>query len=344
MTVSQATPLLTPEQIALRAGQQVPFLRLPDAASVFSERALRLRQLAAGHSMRDFLLFAADLAQAQQAALATLPQVLPPTLDDIQSAAEACEPPLLATQWPRSAAWRSGLATLLDKLSTQSLPPQTQEVVAHLRAKSAEALDHQADRILAGSSVGVDVASAPFIAAALQMYWVALVSATQAAYGDAAVPPFGRTLDTTTCPCCGSHPVASVTRIGGDASGYRYLQCSLCATQWHMVRIKCAHCESTKGIQYFSLRTDDPSNGTLAQGDAVQVETCDECGHYLKIVHMTKNPQVEPVADDLASLALDLLVADTGKQPHGVNLMLFFADSLDAADVAEHPPSGPPRT
>jgi FdhE protein len=61
--------------------------------------------------------------------------------------------------------------------------------------------------------------------------------------------------------------------------------------------------------------------------DAVQAETCDDCGHYLKIVHMAKDTQVDPVADDLASIALDLLVAETGKQRHGVNLMLLFGDS-----------------
>ena len=61
----------------------------------------------------------------------------------------------------------------------------------------------------------------------------------------AALPPFGRIDDPTLCPCCGSRPVASVERLG--AEGARYLACGLCATQWHYVRIKCTHCQSTKG-------------------------------------------------------------------------------------------------
>ena len=55
-------------------------------------------------------------------------------------------------------------------------------------------------------------------------------------------------------------------------------------------------------------------------------ETCDTCGHYLKIVHMERDAHVEPVADDLASVTLDLLVSEAGFQRHGVNLLLLFGD------------------
>ena len=64
--------------------------------------------------------------------------------------------------------------------------------------------------------------------------------------------------------------------------------------------------------------------------EALQAETCDTCDHYLKIVHMDKDLHVEPVADDLASLTLDLLVADEGYQRHGVNFMLLFGDAEGA--------------
>jgi FdhE protein len=46
MAVTTAARLLSPEEMALRAGQQLPFLRLPLRASVCAERELRLRQLA----------------------------------------------------------------------------------------------------------------------------------------------------------------------------------------------------------------------------------------------------------------------------------------------------------
>ena len=72
-----------------------------------------------------------------------------------------------------------------------------------------------------------------------------------------------------------------------------------------------------------------------AAGAAVQAETCDECHHYLKIVHSDRDPFVDPVADDLASLTLDLLVSETGMVRHGVNLMLLFGEP-------EAPPGAPP--
>jgi FdhE protein len=42
---------------------------------------------------------------------------------------------------------------------------------------------------------------------------------------------------------------------------------------------------------------------------------------------MEKDPEVEPVADDLASVALDLLVSEAGMQRSGHNLMLLFGES-----------------
>jgi FdhE protein len=186
-------------------------------------------------------------------------------------------------------------------------------------------LDQQADRLLTGVMLGLDLAAAPLVAAALQVYWTQLVLATQEARGDDRLPPFGRTDDATLCPCCGSRPVASISRIGGGDAGFRYLQCALCAAQWHMVRIKCTHCLGTKGIHYQSPQR----LGSEARDakPATEAETCDACGHYLKIVHMERDVNVEPVADDLGSVTLDLLVSEAGFQRQGINLMLLFGDS-----------------
>jgi len=49
----------SPEDIKQRSGLEVPPLLLPDPGKLFAERALRLRQLAAGHAMRDYLMLMA---------------------------------------------------------------------------------------------------------------------------------------------------------------------------------------------------------------------------------------------------------------------------------------------
>src|SRR5262249_38339149 len=125
-------------------------------------------------------------------------------------------------------------------------------------------------------------------------------------------------------PCCGSRPTSSIARIGGKEAGYRFLHCALCNAEWHMVRIKCSYCESTKGISYEAI-----DDGTPAQAKPVKAEVCEECGTYLKVCSMERDPHVEPVADDLATLSLDLLVTENGKTPSGVNFMLIHGDPGD---------------
>jgi FdhE protein len=324
---SAAARLQSPEEIAVRAGQQVPFLHLPERATLFAEREMRLRQRAAGHAMRDFLLFMAELARSQHEVLQQYPAVPVPDAAALDAAARAGAPPLPAALWPRAPAWRDGLTQLIGALLPRLAGSPAETTASALLRRDPAWLEQQADRLLDGVMLGLDLASAPLIAAALQTHWTHLVLATQAARGADRLPPFGRTDDATLCPCCGSRPTASISRIGADMSGIRYLQCSLCSAQWHMVRIKCTHCEMTKGIHYQSLRhADDDAGESMAPKPAVEAETCDECGHYLKLVHMERDADVEPAADDLASLTLDLLVSEAGYRRHGVNLMLLFGD------------------
>lgn len=338
-------PLLSPEQIASQAGQQIPFLRLPPRETVYAERALRLRQLAAGHAMRDYLLFAAELVAAQDRWLrsSAAAAVAIPDAAALDAAAAALTPPLMAAgpqaRRDRDPAWRATVRALAADAAPRVAAGPARALLQ--RAADASALDddlleRQADRLLNGIGLGLDLALAPVIGAALQAHWTARVLQTAAVHG---LNAFGRTEPANRCPCCGQPATASVTRIGADEGGYRYLHCSLCSTQWHVVRIKCTHCDSTKGIHYETLAGEDgqPAGGhgtVTAKPNAVQAECCDECGHYLKRVAMERDPDVEPVADDLATLALDLLVSEAGHQRAGTNLLLVFGDGGDG-DAAD---------
>jgi FdhE protein len=332
---SSAARLLSPEEIAVRAGGDIPFLRFPERSTVFGEREMRLRQLAVGHAMGDYLLFIAELAKAQAEVLNATADLTLPDAAQIESAAKAGTSLLAATEWKRDPRWTRLLRDLLGRVDARLRDGPARTAVRALVASPDATIDAQSDRLLAGVMLGLDMASAPLVAAGLQTYFTHLVIATQAAASRARLAPFGRIDDQTVCPCCGSKPTASITRIGAEESGYRYLACSLCSTQWHMVRIKCARCLNTKGIAYQSLRLAGEAD-TSARGDAVEgastlvraveAECCDACHHYLKIVHMERDPEVEPIADDLASLTLDLLASDAGETRHGVNLMLVFGD------------------
>ncbi|GAA4001362.1 formate dehydrogenase accessory protein FdhE [Comamonas faecalis] len=333
-TLNKPTPTTitrTPEEILNRSGQEIPALLLPRPDQVFAERALRLRQLAAGHAMRDYLMLLAVVCEAQHTQAQGGLHVPAPTAAQCEAAAQAGEPALDAVHWPRDAQWRSQLRALLvqvlDKLPADS-PART--VVQQAAALDDDTLEQQANRLLAGITLGLDMATAPLVAAGLQLYFTQLAAAA----GAALLPHHAPGKHSPRCPCCGSLPVASITRLGGSQEGQRYLHCTLCNTQWHMNRVQCTHCGATDGIQYQSLQAVQ-SDGKPLQRPSIEAETCDACHHYLKVVHMAQDLHVEPLADDLASLTLDLLVSETGMQRHGTNLLLLFGEAEEEAQEAD---------
>ena len=302
------TPIIQPGQIEPPAGE-IPFIYQPD--SVFRDRAMRLRQLAAGHVMKDFLLFMAQLTEAQHAALTVFPQVPLPSAAELTLCREHGMPPLSVQSWPRDPVWQEALRQIIAHVM-QTATVETRKILLHLQQMDSAALETFATDILSGQFDGMDLGAAPFVAAALQVYWTYMASTL-------GVQAFAANDISNLCPVCASPPVSSIVRIGGRENGLRYLCCSVCNTQWHMVRVKCSNCESTKGISYYAIE------GTSG---AVKAETCDECGTYLKIMHMDKDPQVDPVADDLATLALDLMMDENGKNRSGPNLFLISPSEL----------------
>jgi FdhE protein len=305
--------LLTPEEIAAQGASTIPYLRLPERASVFADRAARLRDRAAGHAMAGYMEFIALLAEEQHLLLDDMPPMRLPSAAHIGQCNEHGIPPLNCLTHARDQAWCNGLRHLLRSLAERTTGHLSQVVVKLERSRD-ELYEAQASKLLSGITFGLDAATAPLIGAGLQVYFTHLAIAL----GESAIP---RIEIATICPCCGSRPTSSVARIGAKEAGYRFLHCALCNTDWHMVRIKCTHCESTRGISYLVL-----DDGTPVEKNAVKAEVCDECGTYLKICYMDHDPHVDPVADDLASLSLDLLVAETGKIPSGVNFMLIHGD------------------
>ncbi len=342
MTGGSATVrIMSPEEIASRGGGDMPFLRWPERATLFAEREMRLRQLASGHALADYLRFMADLVHEQHVALQALPVVPLPDAQAVDRAARDGVPPVPAADWPRDPAWR-GVAQRMAAALAERGPEAARPVMQRLAGADEVFLERQADLLLNGLSTGLDLASAPLLGAALQVYWTHLLLSVQAHHkGQGA--PFGRIDDETACPCCGSRPTASITRSSGESLGQRYLHCSLCNLEWHMVRGKCPHCLSGKSLAYQALDSADATHedsASRATSAKVQAETCDDCGHYLKIAHTDRDPFVDPVADDLASLTLDLLVAETGKLRHGVNFMLLFGEPEVPLDD-ESPPGKP---
>jgi FdhE protein len=101
----------------------------------------------------------------------------------------------------------------------------------------------------------------------------------------------------------------------GRIPGSRYLYCSLCSTAWNHVRAVCITCGESGTLALKSIEGD---NG------AVKAETCVSCRTYAKLLYEAKDTQVDPFADDLATLALDVLVGEAGWSRHAPNPLLLI--------------------
>jgi FdhE protein len=145
-----------------------------------------------------------------------------------------------------------------------------------------------------------------FVTAALQVHFVRLASRLDARglvdVGDGA------------CPACGSPPTASLIVGWRDAEGARFCSCSLCSTLWNHVRFRCTLCGATEDIGYHEIKD---------SGGLIKAEPCESCHTFVKVMHQRKEPAIDPIADDVASVALDILVRDLGFNRGAVNPYLL---------------------
>lgn len=311
------TRILQPGEIEALDKTSFPRVLLPQVSTLFAERAARLRQLADGNPIADYLQFAAKIVDAQHAAAGSV-ELRPMDRSNIERS-QQFSMPLLPAADHIDPAWQQVLNAMLDTLSgSEVLPEPLQPLLQSLRDLSQDERDTIAKRLLQKEVAARHIGMAPFIMAALQVTY-----AKRAAALDVEDVPY--TDPATICPVCASEPVSSVLRIGGKANGHRYLHCGTCCTEWQLVRVKCSHCESTKGIHYQSVE---------GGKEVVTAETCDECGTYRKVVNQEKDPMAEPLADDLATLTLDLLMSEnTQFKRASANPLLFVAVAEEQTDA-----------
>lgn len=278
---------------------KIPEVYLPAAQQVFTERAKRLKALAAGNPIADYLLLMAHIAQ-QQAQLAQVGGLEQQAVHGQKQAQEQGAPPLAPLLWQRKGQWLEHLETIICGLLPLYPAGETQQVLDSLQQvlqTAPERIEDHANAFLTHNiNENLNLAWAPFIMAALQSYCTQLAEVLDE-------QALGQKVSFGACPCCGALPVASVVKMAGSSAGRRYAVCSLCATQWHIVRVTCTHCESTKDITYHLIDSGD---------EAIRAESCGQCSSYRKIFYQEKDPQVEALADDLASIELDLLMGQEG--------------------------------
>ncbi|RZN58460.1 formate dehydrogenase accessory protein FdhE [Avibacterium paragallinarum] len=277
-----------------------PVLLFSNPKNLYQRRAERLRTLAQEHPMADYLNFVANIADCQLELLNEQPVTQKIEINTETSV------PLALEKWQRDPQWRDLLRSLLHKMKQKG--NENVEATIENLTKAADAeLEQLADKLLTQqfSEVGSD--KALFLWAALSLYWVQLAQQ---------LPQNSKmesSEDLHLCPVCNAPPTASLVHFGSE-QGLRYLHCSLCESEWNLVRSKCSHCHQTGKLDYWSIDSEFA---------AVKAESCGDCHSYLKILYQDKDPYVESAADDLASIYLDIEMEEKGFSRSGLNPFLF---------------------
>lgn len=299
---------MTPTQtIEIHASTEVPpVIQLPQPLRIFAERHARFAALSQHHSLSDWLAYLGRLTQAQHEIAQTLDGLAPPPTEALDRARQHGMPPLAALSYPRPDNWTDIARRLAEKVADDS-PQAMRPHLAALGAMTTTELDAIADALLDGRIDPDALPETTIVAAALQTVWTTLAARLDA---EALV-----ILDPSElCPCCGSLPVASIIRTSAQVNNLRYLHCSLCNTEWNVPRATCTACGTDRDVSYRQIDGDKGS---------VRAECCDHCKSYLKIMAQEKDSHIDPVADDLATLTLDLLVDEAGYSRSGPNLLLL---------------------
>jgi len=282
-----------------------PFAVLPDPSTLFFNRSKRLRALAPGHVVEPYLNFVADVTEAQHGIQDDLPAPVLPEFSRIQQTLEYGIPPLSRCSFDAGEAAGVTLDRLLERLRQIGNPEEARAAIASLTGAPAERRHQLMSAALTDAPVD-DIAGRVLVFAGLQVHFVRL--AAKLAGEDL------RPVADGVCPVCGSPPMTSSVVGWPKAHNSRFCTCSLCGTMWNVVRVKCVLCGSTEGISYHSIE---------GKPDSLKAETCGQCGRYVKILYQVNDHMLDPLSDDVASLDLDMLLAQEGWERGGHNPFLL---------------------
>ncbi len=270
-----------------------PLARLPDPGRLFEARRARLEFLAQTSDLSPYLRFVAGIAAAQGAIQDGLPEPELPPPDALDRAREFRMPPLDRNQTELGDVLGETLSRLFDAVVPLAKPDEAHAALERVKGAAPDQRRGMVRDVLANAVPADAIAEHVYVAAGLQVHFARLAAKLDknriVRIGDGA------------CPCCGGPPVSSLVVEWMEAEGTRYCSCSLCGTLWNVVRVKCVLCSSGKGIGYQEI---EGGAGTI------KAECCDNCRSYVKILYQQKDAALDPVADDIASLGLDILLRD----------------------------------
>lgn len=296
-----------PEPMSIGEVADPPFAITPDPAQVFATRAKRFAELSEkGGELAPYLAFLATVTRAQAEILDGLPPVTLPPEAERELSRRHGMPQIGRDRMGGDPVALKTFAALLAALDGKEMPAQTKAtVVALLRAKDDER-GALLDDALAEEADPARIAETVLAAAALQVHLTRMAGALDA--DDL------KKVTNGACPACGAAPVASAVMGREGMVNTRFCTCALCATQWHVTRVLCLNCGNERGVKFQGVEGGDEN---------VKAETCPKCNSYTKIVYQNRDSSLDPLADDVASLALDMMLAKEGHARFSLNPFLI---------------------
>jgi FdhE protein len=299
---------VTPEAIQAQEFFHIPFWQQPQA-DIFSQRAQRLHELAAENSSdwQPYLQFLAAICTAQQTLLERYAEA-----EWVLSVANTAETLLTPALLSANHSLTDHLFADLHILLQQQLSPTAAQVWKELLQLSSEERCQLCQQAL-NQQLGV----------AQQDYQVWVNAVVQIIYTHAALNLTATAVkplpELGFCPCCGTDAVGAVIIGHGELEGLRYLCCGVCNSRWHSVRARCSFCDNSRDLGVH--RIEQAKEGVLSGAEA---ECCPSCHAYRKRYRLAKQQYADPIADDLASLSLDILLNEEGWQRGGANPFLLM--------------------
>lgn len=309
MSTNQNIKIKTQEEIE-QSFFHIPFWIAPDQ-SVFAKRSERFTTLANQDKTqwKDYLLMLAQVCEVQDALLSH--PGITPVVTDTESIYNL--PEIHSGVIP--ACFDVLLVAFYDKIKPE-LADKSQQTWRQLLDMPADERRAMASRVLAQEAEAGDQDYSIWVHAVLQVIWTHWAMQLKE-------PEVPTREEREYCPCCGSDGVGNVILNGGELDGLRYLQCNLCNSRWHALRAKCTFCGNTKDMNFQSV--EGVEEGALHGASG---ECCEACHGYRKTYQLSKEQFADPVADDLATLAVDILLNEKGYLRGGANPYLIVEEEV----------------
>lgn len=202
-------------------------------------------------------------------------------------------------------------AAFLD-LVRQVGPPELAEAAAELQEAAPDLWEALWERYWRGELRAREAGPAAFFPKAFLQPYAALLAEGFWEQGGRQVREGGEESSEACCPLCGAPPQVAVLREEGHGAA-RFLVCSRCEMEWRYKRGRCVSCGEEESSRLVYLHA--------TEWPHVRIAACGTCLRYIKEVDLTRDGLAEPVVDELATLALDLVAMEQGYQKVELNLI-----------------------